>query len=63
VVAAPVGSAEAVAALQAEADEVVCLEVPAEFRAVGLWYDDFLPTTDAEVITCLRAANRRRIPA
>lgn len=63
VVAAPVGSAEAVAALRAEADEVVCLEVPAEFRAVGLWYDDFLPTTDAEVISCLRAANQRRIPA
>jgi putative phosphoribosyl transferase len=44
-------------------DDVVCLDCPADFRAVGFWYADFTPTTDAEVIECLRAVNTRRIPA
>jgi len=54
--ATPVGAADSVAALKTEADEVVCLEVPADFRAVSLWYDDFSPTTDAEVLECLNQA-------
>jgi putative phosphoribosyl transferase len=49
VVAAPVGSVSAVAALAAAADEVVCLHTPEPFRAVGEFYEDFAPTTDAEV--------------
>ncbi|MEW6155781.1 MAG: phosphoribosyltransferase family protein [Actinomycetota bacterium] len=49
VVAAPVGSPAACAALAAEADDVVCLHQPAQFRAVGEWYADFRPTTDDEV--------------
>ena len=63
VFAAPVCSTDGAAALAAVADDVVCLECPADFRAVGFWYTDFTPTTDAEVIECLRAANNRRIPA
>ena len=30
-------------------DEVVCLETPESFFAVGQWYVDFSPTTDEEV--------------
>jgi predicted phosphoribosyltransferase len=30
-------------------DGIVCAATPEPFRAVGLWYDDFSPTTDAEV--------------
>jgi putative phosphoribosyl transferase len=41
------------------ADEVVCARAPEPFHAVGLWYDDFSQTTDAEVHDLLaRAAER-----
>lgn len=63
VFAAPVCSPDGADALRAVADEVICLDCPADFRAVGLWYADFAPTTDAEVNECLRAANFRRVSA
>jgi predicted phosphoribosyltransferase len=56
VVAVPVGSVHACAALAEEADEVVCLATPALFWAVGLHYEDFRPTEDAEVEAILRAS-------
>jgi predicted phosphoribosyltransferase len=49
VVAVPVGSAETCAEMHDVADEVVCGYTPEPFRAVGLWYEDFSQTTDAEV--------------
>jgi predicted phosphoribosyltransferase len=49
VVAVPAGALEAVRALSAEADDVVVLQTPNPFGAVGAWYDDFSQTTDAEV--------------
>ena len=49
VVAVPVGSIEACAALRKEADEVVCPRTPVEFMAVGLYYEDFGQTQDSEV--------------
>lgn len=52
--AVPVGSREAVSALSAKAEEVVCLEIPDDFYAVGQWYEDFSPVTDEEVIQLLR---------
>lgn len=56
VVAAPVGSESAVAALEREADAVVCPLVPQHFRAVGEWYVDFDQTSDHEVLALLAAA-------
>ncbi len=56
VVAAPVIAPEAVAALRRLADDVICLEAPDDFRAVGVWYDDFRQTTDDEVRASLRDA-------
>lgn len=56
VVAAPVGSESAVAALEREADAVVCPLVPQHFRAVGEWYVDFDQTSDDEVLALLAAA-------
>lgn len=53
VVAAPVAPAAAVAALRALADEVVCVETPERFGAVGQWYADFAETTDADVVAAL----------
>jgi len=49
VVAVPVASHEAIALLSAEADEVICLEQPAYFMAVGQFYDDFPQVSDSEV--------------
>ena len=49
VVAAPVGAAETCAELEDDADEVVCLHAPADFWAVGAWYEDFSQTSDDEV--------------
>ena len=49
IVAVPVGSREACAALAAEADEVVCPWQPHPFGAVGLYYQNFAQTSDAEV--------------
>jgi putative phosphoribosyl transferase len=53
IVAVPVAPHEAISELRALADEVVCLHVPVEFRAVGEWYEDFSQTSDVEVTTLL----------
>ena len=47
--AVPVAAPEACAALRAEVDEIVCAWTPEPFHAVGHWYEDFAPTSDAEV--------------
>jgi len=58
VVAAPVGSREAVSLLSEEADEVVCLIIPARLYGVGMWYRDFAPVSDEEVLAILATAWR-----
>jgi predicted phosphoribosyltransferase len=49
VVAVPVGSRDACAALRSEADDVVCLQEPEDFGAVGFYYEDFTQTEDRDV--------------
>jgi putative phosphoribosyl transferase len=56
VVAVPVGAASTCAELQTIADECVCAIAPENFRAVGLWYDDFAQTGDDEVCDLLTRA-------
>ncbi|GGX13128.1 alpha/beta family hydrolase [Streptomyces chryseus] len=56
VLAAPVAAPDAVARLSSRADDVVCLSVPAMFRAVGEWYEDFTQTSDEEVVALLARA-------
>jgi predicted phosphoribosyltransferase len=56
VLAVPVGPADTIAAMRAEADEVVCVETPFGFLAVGQAYANFAQTTDEEVIELLAAA-------
>jgi putative phosphoribosyl transferase len=53
VLAVPVAAPESELALRNEADDVVTVSLPHDFRAVGRWYDDFTPTRDAEVIAAL----------
>jgi predicted phosphoribosyltransferase len=54
IVAVPVGAKSTCAQLREFADEVVCLESPIHFQAVGEWYRDFTQTTDDEVRELLR---------
>jgi putative phosphoribosyl transferase len=56
VVAVPVASRTAVADLRAECDDLLCLEVPDPFYAVGEWYRDFTQTRDDEVVDLLHRA-------
>ena len=53
ILAVPVAPAEGVRNLSREADEVVCLETPEPFYAVGQWYQEFPQTSDEEVVQIL----------
>ena len=57
VVAVPVAPRDAVHRFETDAsvDRVVCVDVPAPFRAVGLSYHDFGEVADSEVVACLGA--------
>lgn len=55
VVAVPVGAEQAYEMLDAEADQVVCVRTPADFAAVGAYYDDFHEVSDDEVTRALTA--------
>ncbi len=56
IVAVPVGSSEAVSMLAEETDRVVCLTVPARLLGVGMWYRDFTPVSDEQVLALLAEA-------
>ena len=56
IVGVPVGARETCAELGAVADEVVCVQMPAAFQAVGAWYEDFAQTTDDEVTRLLQTS-------
>jgi len=62
VLAAPVCAPDTARALREEVDELVCLETPRWFSAVGQYYIDFRPTSDGEVTALLQQA-ARRLPA
>jgi predicted phosphoribosyltransferase len=53
VLAVPVAPSDALARIQQEADEVVCLERHAVFGAIGYFYRDFHQVSDREVIDIL----------
>jgi putative phosphoribosyl transferase len=52
----PVAPPETVAALRRDADDVVAVETPEPFFAIGGWYSDFSPTSDDEVVELLTVA-------
>ena len=62
VLATPVAPADTLEALRGEADEIVCLFVPAPFFGIGLFYRDFHQLTDDEVIDVLAARSHPRMP-
>lgn len=61
VVAVPVAPAETVDVLRGEADDVVCLETPEPFWAIGQWYVEFPQLSDEEVRKLLARAWERPV--
>ena len=56
VLAVPVAPPDWTDRFRDDADELICIETPALFHAVGEFYADFSATTDQEVVDCLEAA-------
>lgn len=54
VAAAPVAARDSAEMLKAFADEVVCLNTPLSFFAVGAWYQNFERVSDEEAVAILR---------
>jgi predicted phosphoribosyltransferase len=62
VVAVGVAPRESLAAIGKEADEVVCLDSPEGFYAVGQFFDDFSQVSDEMVVASLGAARQLAQP-
>lgn len=60
VCAVPVAAADSLERVSALADEVVCLEVPEEFYAVGQFYRDFSQVEDGAVVAILAQRQKHR---
>jgi putative phosphoribosyl transferase len=61
VLAVPVAAPDSIGALESHADEIVALEVPPGFSAVGQFYRRFGQTEDAEVVALLAEAAQRTL--
>jgi putative phosphoribosyl transferase len=59
-IAVPVGARETCEALRGAADELICLRTPGDFRAVGLWYEEFGEVSDEEVRSLLETTTGKR---
>lgn len=59
VVAVPVAPHDTIRRLRGEADEVIVLLEPADFVAVGRWYEDFSQTSDEDVRRLMGAQQAR----
>jgi len=62
IVAAPVVAGETCKYLRTVADACKYIYAPEPFYGVGLWYEDFSPTSDAEVRSLLETAARNTLP-
>lgn len=58
ILAAPVIAGASAQTLRQEFDEVVAVDFPEPFIAVGIWYERFGQTSDEEVVDCLRLARQ-----
>ena len=58
VVAIPVGPPETIHEIAQQVDEIICLEQPTTFFAIGAFYDNFPQVEDEEAITYLKEANK-----
>lgn len=53
IVAVPVASLDSLSMIRRFCDDVICLNPAEEFRAVGEYYDDFIPIEDQDVVQLL----------
>ena len=60
IVAVPVAAPQTCEEFRQHVDEVVCAATPDPFYAVGVWYEDFSQTSDAEVQELLERADSIR---
>jgi putative phosphoribosyl transferase len=60
ILAVPVAPADTIEALRPELDEIVCLEMPEAFYAIGQYYVDFHQVPDEEVVRLLATPQRRQ---
>lgn len=60
VLAVPVAPPDTLRTLATECDEIVCLEQPTGFGAVGMFFADFRQTSDDDVVRLLVEANAQR---
>ncbi|MBD2361300.1 phosphoribosyltransferase [Anabaena minutissima FACHB-250] len=57
VIAVPVAALETYQQLQTKVEKILCITTPSQFYSVGMWYEDFPQTTDAEVRELLKKAS------
>lgn len=57
--AVPVAPPDTIEKVASYCDEVVCLEMPYDFRAIGQFYRDFPQVEDEEVVAILREAGNK----
>jgi predicted phosphoribosyltransferase len=62
VLAVPVAPSDSLAALRADADEIVCLDDHDFFGAIGFYYRDFRQITDEEVVATLARFPPQKAP-
>ena len=60
VIGVPVSAEESCEEFRDQVDDIVCTLTPAPFYGVGMWYDDFSQTSDAEVRELLARARAER---
>jgi putative phosphoribosyl transferase len=53
VLAVPVAARASARELSASVDELECVYMPDDLWAIGLWYEDFTPTSESEVLGLL----------
>lgn len=58
VLAVPVCAGVTAEALSREVDELVCLQIPQDLWAIGLWYENFRQLEDEEVVELLERSRR-----
>lgn len=61
VIAVPVAPPSTCNRLRSEVEEIVCLETPEFFHAIGQFYDDFSQVSDSEVCDVLHRAKRHAV--
>jgi putative phosphoribosyl transferase len=62
VIATPLASPDTLERLGEEADEVICLQAPEQFSAIGSYYRDFSQVGDDEVAVMLEKLDAEGVP-